>query len=283
VRLFAEPIDPRGSRADWFVRIEDAAQQEGPSESLTWALLAERVTHDLKTPLNNMRLILWNLKTQLKSLAPAAAPQLDGFVDSVEIEVNHARRLSTNFMKLLRSEEARLEVLTLHELVAPCADQLQSSMPRDIELRLRSIPGEPLVRGDREQLQSVLENLLSNAVNAMPDGGVVTITTGYSRARFDTGATGFAECALIEVADTGKGITPELLPRVFEPGVTTRPLGSGVGLAVAKRAVTNHGGRIELQSELGIGTVLSIYLPLAPPSPGSLASERSTPLGQIKD
>lgn len=267
VRISAEPIDVRSGRADWLVRVEDTSRDGTPSESLSWALLAERVTHDLKAPLNNLRLILWNMKREHRAVAPSAAPQLDELVNSAEVEVDHARRLATNFMKLLRSEEARLELLNVHDLAVACTSGPRAAMQTRVEFRLRSTPDAPRIRGDREQLESVLENVVSNAVNAMPNGGLLTVTTGYGRARLGSETAGFQECALIEVADTGVGIDPGVLHRVFEPGFTTRPLGSGVGLAMAKRVVTNHGGRIDIQSHVGTGTVLSINLPIAQPTP----------------
>jgi two-component system sensor histidine kinase AtoS len=105
---------------------------------------------------------------------------------------------------------------------------------------------------DPVRLRRALENLVKNAVEAMPGGGVLTVKL-----------TRVGEEAVISVGDTGKGIPEESLPNVFKPFFSTKPRGTGLGLAIAKQSVEAHGGTIEFESVQGVGTVFTVRLPLS--------------------
>jgi signal transduction histidine kinase len=113
-------------------------------------------------------------------------------------------------------------------------------------------PDVPQVMADPEQLQQVFLNLLLNAIQAMPQGGSIILTTSV-------GAEG--EEVQITVADTGRGIPPEHLSRIFDPFFTTKEAGTGLGLAVSDRLVRAQGGRIAVRSEPGKGSVFTVVLP----------------------
>jgi signal transduction histidine kinase len=135
---------------------------------------------------------------------------------------------------------------------------LVSALAARQQVSLRHVPrGSALARVDPVQLQQVLTNLVVNAVQAMPDGGEVRIETGQEDAE------GLAGAAYVRVIDRGTGIAPEALPRIFEPFFTTKDVGqgTGLGLAVAHGIVEEHGGRIEVHSELGKGSTFTVRLP----------------------
>jgi signal transduction histidine kinase len=108
------------------------------------------------------------------------------------------------------------------------------------------------VRGDRDQLRQVFWNLLVNAAQAMRMGGTLSV---------ETRRTG--EGAEVRVRDTGPGIPPALRPRIFEPFVTTKPGGTGLGLAIVRRIVEDHGGRITVSADGGMGTCFVLSLAVA--------------------
>ena len=110
----------------------------------------------------------------------------------------------------------------------------------------------PLVTGDETQLELALSNLVTNALDAMPDGGNLSVT-----------ATAEPGCAIVEIADTGTGIAPEVMDRIFEPWVTTKAAGqgTGLGLSIARDVVQRMGGAISANSRPTGGTVLRITLP----------------------
>jgi signal transduction histidine kinase len=123
-----------------------------------------------------------------------------------------------------------------------------------IDIAIDGIDALPPLRADPQQLKQVLLNLLMNAVHAMPDGGKITIGAGAKDGH-----------ARIDVADSGRGIAPDVLDRVFEPFFTTRREGTGLGLSIVRKIVEQHGGTITVRSELGHGSCFSMSWPLAHP------------------
>jgi signal transduction histidine kinase len=119
-------------------------------------------------------------------------------------------------------------------------------------------------RVNRAELQQVLSNLLANAIQAVPDGGRVTLAVDEANARLpENGDRQVRSYACIEVQDEGMGIPPEILPRIFDPFFTTKPSGegTGLGLSVSYGIIRDHGGGIRIQSVLGSGTTVRVYLP----------------------
>jgi two-component system sensor histidine kinase BaeS len=116
----------------------------------------------------------------------------------------------------------------------------------------------PAIEADTIRLELALLNLITNSLDAMPSGGTLTISVSSEGPR-----------AQIEIADTGTGIAPELLPGIFAPWITTKPAGrgSGLGLSIAKEVIAARGGSIAAWSELGKGAVFTIQLPVAVPEP----------------
>jgi signal transduction histidine kinase len=128
---------------------------------------------------------------------------------------------------------------------------------RRVELAARFAEALPEIRVDPMRLEQALTEIVSNALDAMPDGGCLEIAV-----RSDGGATGVAGVAL-EITDSGGGIPAEILPNLGEPFFTTRPEGTGLGLAIAKRYVEESGGRLQITSVVGRGTTVHIWLPAA--------------------
>jgi signal transduction histidine kinase len=118
--------------------------------------------------------------------------------------------------------------------------------------------GPPMLPGDRDQLTQVFINLIGNAIDAMPDGGVLTIETGLH------GVGGY-RWACVDVVDSGPGIPADRLAQIFEPFFTTKPegAGTGLGLPISRRIVEAHGGTLEAESTPGQGTRMRVRLPLA--------------------
>ena len=124
----------------------------------------------------------------------------------------------------------------------------------------------PFIPADREQLRQVFLNLFTNACDAMPEGGTLTVRASVEagESASDPGIRASHLALQIEVSDTGEGIPPEILPDVMEPFLTTKPegKGTGLGLAICHRIVEEHGGAIQLESEQGRGTTVRIVLPV---------------------
>jgi signal transduction histidine kinase len=161
------------------------------------------------------------------------------------------------YLRSMQAAGPRLEILPIAPLLAEVVGQAQAaSSAGSVSVELKLATGLPDLRGDRLLLREALHNLVANAVEACAETGGGRVAVGARPV-----ASGGAPVVEIVVVDTGPGIPPADLPRLFSPGFTTKQSGSGIGLAVAERAVEAHHGRILIDSEVGRGTRVTVLLP----------------------
>ena len=208
------------------------------------------VAHEVKNPLNSMRLWLENLKESLPSEQDAGAQQA---VQVLDKEIDRLDAVVKRFLDFTRPVELKLEATDLAELLREVLrvahPQLQKA---GVEVEELLGNGIPEVWADRDLLKQAVLNLVLNAAEAMTSGGELRVELGRR-----------GEMAEISVSDTGKGIPAENQQKIFQLFFTTRPGGSGIGLATTFRIVQLHNGSIDFQSEAGRGTTFRIELPLA--------------------
>jgi signal transduction histidine kinase len=207
------------------------------------------VAHEVKNPLNSMRLWLENLKASLpegESMPQQAVRVLDKEIDRLDTVVK--RFLDFTRPPSMHQEETSLKDL-LEDVLAVGKPQMDRA---NVKVEAHFANDVPPVLVDRQLLKQALMNLFLNAVEAMPGGGRLTVSLERR-----------GETASIEIQDTGRGIPPEHTQRVFQLFFTTRPGGSGIGLATAFRTVQFLNGSIDFKSEVGRGTTFRIELPLA--------------------
>jgi PAS domain S-box-containing protein len=223
--------------------------------------LAGGIAHDF----NNLLGIIINhaafAARQLETDSP-----LHGDVAGIRKAADRAADLTHQLLLIGRREVARPEVFDLNDLVGEVAVLLRRSLGSRIELAVTPSAHPCHVEADRGQIEQVLVNLVLNGRDAMADGGRLTIETLAP----DSGPVHYVG---LSVADTGTGMTPEVVERAFEPFFTTKPpdQGSGLGLATVYGIVERAGGRVWIDTRIGAGTVVTALLPAvsAPPSPTS--------------
>lgn len=224
--------------------------------------LSARITHDFNNTLHAARTytqILRRTTTDSRSL-PA--------LDQIDAALRRGEALTREILMFAQPQPPALECLTLRNVFAAFASDLQATMPV-VEIRHEVTPLDLSVLADSRQLDRLLMNLAVNARDAMPAGGTLTIAARVPRRvpRYADTVTNVAHCVEIIISDTGTGISTDNLPHIFEPQFTTKRTGTGLGLAIVHRIVTDHGGHISASSRLGEGTSISILLPAC--SPGS--------------
>jgi PAS domain S-box-containing protein len=216
--------------------------------------LTSGVAHEIKNPLNAMVIHVALLREKLGRPDGLPRPEAQASLDTLEQEIRRLDRVIQGFLKFTRPEDLQLTSITLSELLDEVMRLVSAEASASgIEIEA-SIPGNlPAVYGDRELLQQVFVNLLRNAVEAMPNGGRLEVSAGHKD-----------ESVEITVADTGVGIEPDLLDKIFDLYVTTKSKGSGIGLSLVYRIVQLHGGEITVQSRKGEGTRFIVRLPQVP-------------------
>jgi two-component system NtrC family sensor kinase len=211
--------------------------------------VSAQITHEIRNPLNAIGLNAELLEEEL--VAGAARKEAVQLVQAISREVDRLNGVAEDYLRFAkppRQERARQDV---SEILGSLLDFLAPELAAArIEVRRELAPSLPSVRGDEGQLRAVFLNLLRNSREAMPGGGTVTVRT--------RGGDGAVEIA---VRDTGGGIPPGDLPRIFDTFYSTKERGTGLGLAFAQQVVKEHGGTIRCESELGRGTAFTVRLP----------------------
>lgn len=210
--------------------------------------LTSGVAHEIKNPLNALVIQVALLRQKLGESHPDARRHLDVLED----EVKRLDRVVQGFMKFTRPEEIQLESVRLDKIVEE-ALELMAARAEQQGIRLEThVPQQlPAVQGSAELLRQVLLNLINNAIDAMPGGGLL-------RVRAEPSTEG---SILLTLEDTGEGIPAADLARVFDLFYTTKSGGSGIGLSMAYRIIQLHGGEIRVDSERGAGTRVTMTLP----------------------
>ncbi len=251
--------DELGQLADSFNRM--TTELLGQKERLVqaervaaWRELARRLAHELKNPLFPLQLTVENLVRARQQNPDQFEEVFRESARTLLAEIANLKGIVGRFSEFSKMPQPQLRQVQVNELIRGVAQlfqaQLEAPGHAKIICELQLDPHLEAVAADAELLHRAISNLVQNAMDAMPQGGRLTLRT-----RDDGGKV------LIEVADTGPGLTPEERERVFTPYYTSKQHGTGLGLAIVQSVVSDHGGRIHVQSEAGRGTTFVIELP----------------------
>jgi PAS domain S-box-containing protein len=206
--------------------------------------LAAQVAHDLRNPLTAINTNLFYIKNVLPE---DLGGKVKDSIGSIEGAIEHSSKIVDDLLQYSRATDLKSERLDLGSALGQFTDGLV--IPASIKL-VRNLEAGAFINGDLAKLKRVFQNLISNAVEAMPSGGTLSLSV---RAQGDK--------VVAEVADTGVGMDPATLRQLFNPFFTTKAKGLGLGLAICQRLVQAHGGEIDVSSEEGKGTTAVITLP----------------------
>ena len=207
--------------------------------------LSAHLAHEIKTPLTSISGCMQMLQHEQN-----ISPEMKTLIELALKETRRLDSLISSFLSYARPGK-RKERINLSELVKEIVESFKQTIrANQIKISLDLQP-ETWIKGNKEELKRVFLNLLTNAQQAMPKGGKIKIKISTEDDK-----------AVIEIKDTGPGIPPEVQEHLFEPFFTTKPEGSGLGLAIVHKIITEHEGRIEVESEKGKGATFRIYLPL---------------------
>jgi two-component system, NtrC family, nitrogen regulation sensor histidine kinase NtrY len=217
-----------------------------------WRELARRLAHELKNPLFPLQLTVENL---LRSREQSPQEFEETFRESASTllsEIANLKSIINRFSEFSKMPQPQLQSVSLAELISGVVRVYQPQLQKlNIECRTE-LAGVETITADPDLLHRALSNLVLNAIDAMPDGGTLTLRTPQAQ-----------DSARIEVSDTGAGISAEECARLFTPYYTSKPDGTGLGLAIVQSIVSDHGGRISVSSQPGHGTTFIIELPVS--------------------
>jgi len=218
-----------------------------------WADMARQVAHDIKNPLTPIQLNAEHLRRVHMDQGRPLGGVIDECVSNILGQVRLLRQIASEFSSFASSPEPRPVATSLFELVAEIIDPYRSGLAGRVAIDTHVPGGLPLLRIDRMLVGRALTNVIENALHAMPGGGTLTIDAAPAPDRM----------AQLRITDTGIGMDADALAKIFEPYFSTKAIGTGLGLTIAKRNTEAHGGTIRVTSERGRGTTVTLTLPLA--------------------
>lgn len=238
-----------------------------------WRELARRLAHELKNPLFPLQITVENLRRARASDSEEFEEVFDESTATLLAEIENLKGIIGRFSDFARMPKPELRPVDMNEVVRTVVRLFEAQFsavgrpPITPELHLEG--GLPAIQADPLLLHRAIENLVLNAMDAMPSGGVLALAT-----------SSHAGTVLVEIVDTGAGLTPEECERLFTPYYTTKQHGTGLGLAVVQSVISDHGGTISVQSEAGVGTTFRIELPIKPAANAGRTAKTGTYIAQ---
>jgi len=283
VEVSVKPIIFHGKPAAQFIarditerkKLEEQLRQSQKLEAI--GQLAGGVAHDF----NNMLAVIGGNAELLLLDAGQYTPVTNQCLKQIMAASERAADLTRQLLAFSRKQVMQSELLLLNKVVADLSKMLKPIIGEHIDLECRYAPQLPFVRADAGMIEQVIFNLAVNARDAMPRGGHLLIATGTASLDaahpHDQPSAGAGEFVCLTVTDTGSGIAPEHLPRIFEPFYTTKEIGKGTGLGLATvyGIVQQHQGRIEVSSPPGEGATFKIFLPAIPAPAAAVAAPKA--------
>jgi signal transduction histidine kinase len=213
--------------------------------------LSRSIAHEIRNPLNFISLSIDHIREKYPPSARVDAEDFDALLSSVKQEIRRLNTLVSDFLDYGKPLRLNIQRTQVERMLDDVVEIIRAKAAGEgVEIK-KQYEFSPDIMLDPELMKTCIMNVLTNAFQAMPQGGTLTIRTGRDDGKF-----------VLSVADTGVGVARENLSKVFEPFYTTKNTGLGLGLATTKRIVEEHGGKIEIRSEGGTGSDVIISLPL---------------------
>ncbi|MFY9223671.1 MAG: GAF domain-containing protein [Blastocatellia bacterium] len=242
--------------------LEDALQQAQKMESI--GTLAGGIAHDFNNILGGVLGYTSFIKTKMNKMDP-----LYRYINIIESSAKRAADLTQQLLAFARGGKYHVQVLDLNALVKEAVELIESTISKNIKLKLDLAKNKLVVEVDGGQIIQTIVNMCINARDAMPEGGYLSLSTTNvtldEQFTYKHPGSKVGRYILFRISDTGMGMTEETKQRIFEPFFTTKrdKKGTGLGLAMVYGIIKNHNGYIDVESETGLGTTFSIYLPIS--------------------
>ncbi len=255
-RVFVRSADELKSLVEAFNRMamelqRQRSQLERTNRLEAWAEMARQVAHDIKNPLTPIQLSAEHLRRVHRDRGLPLSPVLETCIDTILKQVRLLRQIAGEFSSFASTPSPRPVPTHPGALVREVVDAYAVGLAEWVALEVVVAPDLPEIVVDRTLIGRALTNVLENALHAMPGGG-----------RLRVEALRRDEWIVVEVVDSGVGMDAEAVERIFEPYFSTKAIGTGLGLTIAKRNVELHGGTVEVSSALGAGTTVRLSLPV---------------------
>jgi signal transduction histidine kinase len=257
-RSFNEMVEKLRQHRELEERLQEAERLSAVGK------LASGIAHEIRNPLNFISLSIDHIRTRLGAERSEGTTEAMALMANIKDEIHRLNGMIENFLSVGKPLMLNKQDVNLAALVRDVADLArQKALEQGITIVLDDRAQALHLQADRVQIKTCLMNVVLNAIQAMPQGGSLRISSAFLP-RADESSEGQPITGTVEVvvSDTGPGIGEEALAKIFDPYFTTKKLGIGLGLAITKKIVEEHGGQIHVRSRLGKGTTVVISLPV---------------------
>lgn len=243
--------------------MEESLQKTNPGTSLdehqerlsTLGEMAAVLAHEIKNPMNSIIINLEVLKSTLPKVLPEEEnlqlQKAEKYLSVIEREMKRLDNVIKSFLDLAAPPKKGRQAFDLNQIVLNNFELIRLELEQqNIEWHLELAEGMPHFHGNADQVRQAVLNLLLNAVQAMPEGGRITVTSAFD-----------AKTLTLSIQDTGMGIKESIRSQIFSPYFTTKKKGSGLGLAIVRRILREHGGCVDVESEEGQGSRFHLVFP----------------------
>jgi nitrogen fixation/metabolism regulation signal transduction histidine kinase len=252
------PLPQAAEEPEQFVIVfDDVTHLLQAQRDAAWGEVARRLAHEIKNPLTPIQLSAERMRRKLlPSLSGQDADMVERSTHTIVQQVESMKQMVNDFSEYARAPAMQVSAFDFNRLVSEVAD-LYRAQEAGIGLVTRLDPQLGMVEADRSRVRQVLNNLLTNAFEALEGVRPATIELHTAPREFDG-----HPAVELTVADNGPGFQRDMIGRIFDPYVTTKPRGTGLGLAIVKKIVDDHGGRIEARNPEGGGALVRVMFPL---------------------
>ena len=248
-RAMDSSMDEIGRLSTSFNKMMEQISSEHASRLEALGNLAAGVAHEVRNPLNSISMTIQYLKDDREMKSDEAIECLEVMAK----QVKELDRIVEEFIQLTRPVEMDLKIVDLNNFMDDILHDYASSFEiAKITLKCDYSKDPIYIKIDKDKIKQAFSNIIINAIQAMPQGGQLCVTTSWDKSQ---------RIAIIEISDTGIGISEENIDRLFEPYFTTKPNGTGLGLAITYRVIESHGGDIRVKSIEGQGATFTVVLP----------------------
>ncbi len=258
-RMLGKPIAAvLGYVNTYFVELNDYSKPIADDRLKVWSKTVQKMAHDIKAPLSSININLTTLNLKLSEISPETYQKIQPELDLMLKEIKRVKEKTINFLKFTNLESPKLDWIDLKNVIQQTLQIFKSYAEHSIHFQLEFDPEVPKIYADAQQLKMAFQAFIENAIDALRGRGTIAISLN----KVTDIQHNFKEMVEIEIADSGPGIPETIRDKIFEPYFTTKRDGTGMGLAIARKIILEHGGNLDIYSTENFATIIKITLPL---------------------
>jgi nitrogen fixation/metabolism regulation signal transduction histidine kinase len=236
----------------YLVEFQDYHNSIVSSKLNIWSKAAQRMVHDIKYPLSVAAVKLDTLKTRIKALPIRDDDKINDDFEVIKSEIKRVNSIAKSFLKFSELEKPNFQAASVSDIIKNCLKRYEGFINEKLKIQTAIDKDVETIWADEQQIELALHNLVENSIDALNGEGFIKISATLAQYLDD----GLAERVEFEVADTGSGIDETIRESIFQPHTSTKTDGTGIGLAIVKKIIEDHGSKIDFYSKPGFGTVL---------------------------